>query len=61
MNIAKEKKEALKKCQQLRAKIFGCAHDAEKEIQRIQKRLNIISFTTLSLLKNMTPGGEQII
>ena len=38
-NIAKEKKEAVKKCQQLRAKIFGCAHDAEKEIQRIQKKI----------------------
>lgn len=38
-NIAKEKKEALKKCLQLRTKIFGCAHDAEKEVQRIQKKI----------------------
>jgi transposase len=38
-NIAKEKKEALKKCQQLKAKVFGCVHDAEKEIQRIQKKI----------------------
>jgi transposase len=57
-NIEKEKKEALKKCLQLRAKIFGCAHDAEKEIQRIQKKIkyHLIHYTIEPIEKYESRG-----
>lgn len=53
-----EKNEAVKKSQQLRAKIFGCAHDAEKETQGMQKKIkyHLIHYTTEPIEKYESRG-----